>query len=309
MSGCVAPFSFARDIFFFRWRQYILAYIHRRASLLRVTDAQSIGAMAVLVFAAASLRKDTPGLTRLLAYHRQYRQARDALRYSIHSHAWECMQSTLNMESHGLPAGVRRLRHFQQLMASGFAPPLFVKTYFTQQWDRHVIPALAASIVGGDWAQHGQGICEENGWVHVTPQVAISSPRQFGKTSGGIGRTVAAIMEAVPGRHEIVCSTSARISKLVIEVIANHLKHRGHEKRIKVSHPIEGSRIELKFDDGKISQVIGVPSNARMSIFFFSPSPPPSFVYWAVQLFAEFRVQGGATQRSKVSFPGHARSP
>ncbi len=225
--------------------------------------------MPAFEFSDAPLRRDVPGLNKLLLYHRRQRRTRDDLRYSIHSHAFECRHSVLNTGAHMLPEGVRRLKKFQELMASGFRSPLFLKTYFTQEWDHHVIPTLAASIVGEEWAQYGQGICEDNGWVHVTPQVAISSPRQFGKTGGGIGRTIAALLAAVPGRHEIVCSTGKRISKMVIEVIAKHLKHLGYAKQIKISHATEGSRIDLLFEDGTISQVIGVPANARMSIYFF----------------------------------------
>ena len=212
-------------------------------------------------------RRNFQGLQKVCKYYVQHAQVRDDGRFKIHSNAAEHMQKS-DLKTTAIPPGIQRLRRFQEVIKTGFKFPFFKKTYFTQQWDKCVIPALAASIVGDDWDMHGQGICEENGWIHITGQAACSTPRQFGKTCN-VARTIAAMMEAVPGRREIVCSTGLRISMYVISVIEAYLIHRGFAKQIKVTHPTMGSRITLDHGNGVISEVFGLPDNPRISIFLF----------------------------------------
>ncbi len=214
----------------------------------------------------ATSRRDFAALQKVCGYHRVYDEARDASRYGIFSNTTEHKRQAKGTASATtIPAGIIRLRKFQEVMAIGFKFPFFKKTYFTQEWDKCVIPTLAAAIVGSEWEVHGQAICEANGWKHVTLQAAFSTPRQFGKTFN-VARTVASLMEMVPGRREIICSTGRRISMYVISIIEAFLKHRGFGSRIKVSHPTTGSRIIFFHDNGMISEAIGLPDNPRISI-------------------------------------------
>ncbi len=211
----------------------------------------------------ANPRTSFASLQTVCQYHRQREQARDNARYAIHSHATEHVGGIAT--SSPVPLGVQRLRHFQDLMANGYRPPFHKPTYFTKKWDKCVTPALAASIVGKeDWKMHGQRICEENGWTHVTPQAACSTMRQIGKTCN-LGRTVTSMGEAVPGEKHIICTTGRRISMYVISVVEAYMNHRGHGKDITVTHPTQGSRIVWDHGGGVISEVIGLPDNPRIS--------------------------------------------
>ncbi len=217
--------------------------------------------------AGAAVRTNFEALHKVVDHHRRYARTRDDLRYAITPHAVEHGTGAAPVQA----LGVLRLENMMRIMHTGFTAPFFKKTYFTQAWLHCVMPTLAQSIVGSDWLVYGQGICEKYNWLYVNPQAAISTPRQFGKTTL-TACTICAQMEAMPGSHHIVLSTGRRASQHMIQVVEAAFKNRGHENRIKVSHPTVGSLIVFNID-GQVSKVTGVPANPRISTFILLAQP------------------------------------
>lgn len=94
------------------------------------------------------------------------------------------------------------------------------------------IRAMLPKIYGTEWGQHSQRVMRTLGIKRIRSEVAILTPRQFGKTTS-VSMYAAAVMLACPGIRILVFSPGQRTSSnLMLSVIAHIKKFPNGEARI-----------------------------------------------------------------------------
>ena len=183
---------------------------------------------------------------------------------------------------HEARAGVARLHKFEHILKEGFPKGRdgLQPNAFHQMMDNGFVQVFAQNIVGADWIESREELCQHYGWSRTYCTMAACAPRQFGNSTE-MCKAAVAFAETMPGTVQSIFSTGRRASNHDLQLLFKMVCMRGLRDQVEVFNQ---ESLWIRFGargdpNARISKIYAFPSNPKISILlFFHFSPAPTFV-------------------------------